>query len=124
LALSQESYKRAVARAKLTLFLVLGSIYVLAVLLLESAIMPLYVYRPLRRMLAADAATQAGEHERELIPTEDILGDEIGQIMRSRNDTISTLRMREEELAAALQRLKSRIAWSASACSPRASRMK
>ena len=31
------------ARAKLTLFLVLGSIYVLAVLLLESAIMPLYV---------------------------------------------------------------------------------
>jgi len=106
LALSQESYKRAVARAKLTLFLVLGSIYVLAVLLLESAIMPLYVYRPLRRMLAADAATQAGEHERELIPTEDILGDEIGQIMRSRNDTISTLRMREEELAAALQRLE------------------
>lgn len=106
LALSQESYQRAVARAKLTLFLVLGSIYVLAVLVLESAIMPLYVYRPLRRMLAADAATQAGEHERELIPPEDILGDEIGQIMRSRNDTVSTLRQREEELAAALQRLE------------------
>ena len=46
----------------------LGSIYVLAVMLLESAIMPLYVYRPLRRMLEADAATQAGDRERELIP--------------------------------------------------------
>ena len=42
--LTQRSYQEAVARAKLTLFLVLGSIYVLAVLLLESAIMPLYVY--------------------------------------------------------------------------------
>ena len=55
LKLSQESYEAAVDRAKLTLFLVLGSIYVLAVLVLESAIMPLYVYRPLRKMLEADA---------------------------------------------------------------------
>ncbi|MGD1096023.1 MAG: hypothetical protein ABSB35_29025, partial [Bryobacteraceae bacterium] len=48
---SQQSYDRALARAKLALFLVLGSIYVLAVFVLESAIMPLYVYSPLRRML-------------------------------------------------------------------------
>ncbi len=61
--LSQQSYKSAVARAKITLFLVLGSIYVLAVLLLESAIMPLYVYRPLRKMLEADTATQAGDRD-------------------------------------------------------------
>src|SRR5215469_11929349 len=33
--LSQESYRSAVTRAKLTLFLILGSIYILAVLLLE-----------------------------------------------------------------------------------------
>jgi signal transduction histidine kinase len=104
--LSQESYQQAVARAKLTLFLVLGSIYVLAVLLLESAIMPLYIYRPLRRMLEADAATQAGARERELIPPEDILRDEIGQIMRSRNETVAALRRREDELAAALRRLE------------------
>jgi two-component system NtrC family sensor kinase len=104
--LSQESYQQAVARAKLTLFLVLGSIYVLAVLLLESAIMPLYIYRPLRRMLEADAATQAGARERELIPSDDILGDEIGQIMRSRNETVAALRRREDELAAALRRLE------------------
>ncbi len=97
---SEELYERALVRAKLTLFLVLGGIYILAVLLLESAIMPLYVYRPLRKLLAADSATQAGDRERELIPPEDILGDEIGQIMRSRNETVATLRRREDELAA------------------------
>ena len=92
---SEELYERALVRAKLTLFLVLGGIYILAVLLLESAIMPLYVYRPLRKLLAADSATQAGDRERELIPPEDILGDEIGQIMRSRNETVATLRRRD-----------------------------
>jgi signal transduction histidine kinase len=60
---------------------VLGSIYVLAVLVLESLIMPRYVYRPLRRMLEADAATQHGDRDREMIPPGEILGDEIGQIM-------------------------------------------
>ncbi len=74
---------------KLTLFLVLGSIYVLAVLMLESAIMPLYVYRPFRRMLEADAATQGhGDRERESIPSGDIPGDEIGRIMRSHGETV------------------------------------
>src|SRR5262249_51504289 len=103
---ARESDKSAVARARLTLFLVLGSIYVLAVLLLESMIMPLYVYRPLRKMLDADAATQSGDRERELIPSEEIFGDEIGQIMRSRNATVSELRRQEGELAAALQKLE------------------
>jgi signal transduction histidine kinase len=104
--LSRQSYQNAIARAKLTLFLVLGSIYVLAVLVLESAIMPLYVYRPLRRMLEADTATQAGDRDRELIPPEDILSDEIGQIMRSRNETVAALRRQEDELATALRRLE------------------
>jgi len=104
--ISQQSYKDAVARAKITLFLVLGSIYVLAVLLLESAIMPLYVYRPLRKMLDADQATQTGDRERELIPPEEIMGDEIGQIMRSRNATVEALRRQEDELEAALRRLE------------------
>ena len=103
---SEELYQRALVRAKVTLFLVLGGIYILAVVLLESAIMPLYVYRPLRKLLAADAATQAGDREREMIPPGDILGDEIGQIMRSRNETVSALRRREDELAAALKRLE------------------
>ena len=103
---SQQSEQDALTQARLRLFLVLGVIYMLAVLLLESAIMPLYVYRPLRRMLLADAATQTGDRERELIPPDEILGDEIGQIMRSRNDTVLALRKREDELAAALRRLE------------------
>src|SRR5580704_2303326 len=106
LTAQRESYEKALARARLTLFLVLGSIYVLAVVVLESAIMPLYVYRPLRRMLEADAATQKGDRDREMIPPEDILSDEIGQIMRSRNETVAALRRQEDELAAALRRLE------------------
>jgi signal transduction histidine kinase len=102
----RESYAAAAARAKLTLFLVLGSIYVLAVLVLESAIMPLYVYRPLQRMLDADAATQKGNRDREMIPPGEILSDEIGQIMRSRNETVAALRRQEDELAAALRRIE------------------
>ena len=104
--ISQESYRSAVIRAKLTLFLILGSIYLLAVLLLESAIMPLYVYRPLRRMLEADRATRAGDRDCEMIPPQDILADEIGQIMSSRNETVAELRRQEDELAAALRRLE------------------
>src|SRR6185437_11407067 len=100
------SYEQAVSRAKVTLFLVLGSIYVLAVVLLESAIMPLYVYLPLRRMLEAGAASQAGDRNRERIPEPEILGDEIGYLMRSRNATVAALRRHEDELAAALRRLE------------------
>lgn len=102
----EKAYQDAISRAKITLFLVLGSIYVAAVVVLEAAIMPLYVYRPLRRMLEADTATRAGDRQRELIPGNEILGDEIGQIMRSRNDTVAELRRREDELANALRRLE------------------
>ena len=93
-------------QAKTNLFVVLGAIYILAVVLLETTIMPLYVYRPLRLMLDADQATQHGERERELIDEHFILGDEIGQIMRSRNATIVDLRNREEELEEALRKLE------------------
>jgi len=100
------SQQSALNQARVRLFLVLGIIYLLAVVVLESAIMPWYVYRPLRRMLAADAATQAGDCEGELIPEPEIMGDEIGQIMRSRNDTVEALRKREDELATALRRIE------------------
>lgn len=103
---AQQSQRSALTQARVRLFLVLGIIYMLAVILLESAIMPLYVYGPLRRMLKADSATQAGDREAELIPESEILGDEIGQIMRSRNDTVEALRKREDELAAALRRIE------------------
>jgi signal transduction histidine kinase len=102
----ERSYEDTVLQARLTLFLSLGAIYLLAVLALETLIMPLYVYRPIRRMLSADAATLAGDREAELIPQDEILGDEIGQIMRSRNATVASLRRHEDELAAALRKLE------------------
>lgn len=102
----ERAYQEAITRAKITLFLVLGSIYIAAVVLLEAIVMPLYVYRPLRRMLEADTATRAGDRKSELIPGGEILGDEIGQIMQSRNDTVTALRRQEDELAAALRRLE------------------
>jgi signal transduction histidine kinase len=101
-----ESYNDIVGRARLTLFIVLGGIYVLAVIILETAIMPQYVYRPIRLLLEADHATQQGDRDNELIPDTEILGDEIGQIMRSRNATVEELRKHEDNLAAALQRLE------------------
>jgi len=100
------SYDNIVDRARLTLFMVLGAIYVLAVVILETAIMPQYVYRPIRMFLEADHATQQGDRDHELIPAAEILGDEIGRIMRSRNATVEELRRHEDNLAAALQRLE------------------
>ncbi len=91
-------YGDAVRRAQITLFLILGALYLLAVMMLEWLIMPLYVYTPIQRMLDADEATQLGDREREMIPDALILGDEIGQIMRSRNATVAQLRGREDDL--------------------------
>lgn len=93
-------------RAATNLVIILATIYVLAVLLLEVAIMPLYVYGPLRQMLDADRATQQGDREHEIIDENLILGDEIGQIMRSRNATILQLRKHEEALEDALRKLE------------------
>ena len=99
-------YREIPARAQTSLIVVLGAIYVLAVIVLETTIMPLYVYRPLQLMLDADAATQADDRERELIDDREIPGDEIGQIMRSRNQTILELRKHEADLEDALRRLE------------------
>jgi signal transduction histidine kinase len=92
--------------AKTNLFIVLGAIYILAVLVLETTIMPLYVYRPLHLMLEADQATQHGERDRELIDEAFIPADEIGHIMLSRNATIVDLRKREDDLEEALRKLE------------------
>ena len=104
--IAQLSEYDAAQKARWTLFIVLAIIYLLAVLALELAIMPLYVYRPLQRMLEADAATREGDRQHELIAPADIMGDEIGQIMRSRNSTVEELRRHEDDLAAALRKLE------------------
>jgi signal transduction histidine kinase len=99
--------QRAEPRARLTLLVVLGVVYVLAVLLLELVILPVYVYGRIRQFLEADEATRRGDHARELIGESLILDDEIGQIMRSRNATVAELRRHEEELRRKNQMLES-----------------
>jgi signal transduction histidine kinase len=99
-------YAQLVRRAQWTLFMMLGAIYLLAVVVLEWAIMPLYVYRPLRLLLDADRATQRGDRDHEIIPEDQILDDEIGQIMRARNEAITDLRCHEDNLEAALRKLE------------------
>jgi len=98
LTIPETFYGESVRRAQLALFMVLGIVYGLAVLLLESIIMPLFVYRPISLMLDADDATQHGDRGRELIDEAMIPGDEIGQIMRSRNETVAELRRQEDDL--------------------------
>jgi signal transduction histidine kinase len=95
-------YNEVVQRTKLTVFLVLGILYLLAVAMLELLIMPRYVYGPIRVMLDADDATRKGDRDSELIRDAYITDDEIGTIMRSRNDTVRELRQQEDDLAQAL----------------------
>ncbi len=99
-------YTRLVKQARLNLLLVVGGAYAAAVLALELVIMPLYVYGPLRLMLDADRASREGDRDEELVDDRVIPGDEIGQIMRSRNATVRELRKREEDLESALAQLK------------------
>lgn len=87
-----------IARAGWALAVALGVVYLLAVLLLELVVMPTYVYRPLRLLLEADAASHRGDRRRELIDPALVPADEIGQIMLSRNATIAELRRQEDEL--------------------------
>jgi len=104
--LSPEAYRKALRQARVSLFIVLGVVYILAVVVMEFVVMPRYVYQPLRLMLDADEATQQDDRGREMIDEKFILHDEIGQIMRSRNAAIAKLRQHEDQLADALQKLE------------------
>ncbi len=106
IGLSPKSYRKALRQARFSLFVVLGVVYILAVVVMEFVIMPRYVYQPLRLMLDADDATQQDDRSREMIDEKFILHDEIGQIMRSRNAAIAKLRQHEDQLAEALQKLE------------------
>jgi len=105
-SLPSEFYDAALRRARIHLFVALGTIYVLSIVVLEFIIMPQYVYQPLRMMLDADQATQHEDREREMIDPRFIFNDEIGQIMHSRNATVAQLRQHEDDLAGALKRIE------------------
>jgi signal transduction histidine kinase len=98
-------YDGLVTRAKYTLFIVLAILYLLAILLLEFVIMPVYVYKRIALFRDADDAARLGDKDRELIPDQEILADEIGDLMVSRNETMVRLRRQRDELEAARAKL-------------------
>jgi signal transduction histidine kinase len=106
ITLPLDFYSSMAASLKLGVLLALGVVYLLAVLVLELLIMPLYVYQPLQLMLDSDAATRRGDRVGEIIAEDYIPGDEIGQIMRSRNETVQALRQHEDELEMAKRNLE------------------
>ncbi len=95
-----------VFRLYVLLLVALLGVYVLVAAALELFVLPQHVYGPIRTMLAADAAVQEGRREDELISASEMPADELGEIMRSRNDSIQALRRHEAELGDALGRLE------------------
>jgi signal transduction histidine kinase len=81
-------------------------VYFLIALALEIFVLPKNVWRPIARLREADAAVQEGRRDVELIHDSEMPGDELGEIMRSRNDSIRKLREHEDALARALDQLE------------------
>ncbi len=98
-------YDGIVTRAKYTLLIVLAIVYLAAIFVLEFIIMPAYVYRPIQSFLDADSAARDEDRGHEIIPAHEILGDEIGQIMTSRNEIVGRLRQQNQELENARRKL-------------------
>jgi signal transduction histidine kinase len=98
--------RAAVTRLYLLMVLALLGVYALVAVALEVFVLPENVYRPIRRMLAADHAVQEGRKEAEIIPDAAIPADELGEIMRSRNESVLKLRRQEAALGDALSRLE------------------
>ena len=82
------------------------AVYALVALALEFFVLPQHVYAPIKRMLDAERAVQDGRPQDELIPEHAIPADELGEIMRSRNGSIVSLRRNQAALAEALDRLE------------------
>jgi signal transduction histidine kinase len=98
--------RAAVTRLYLLMMLALLAMYGLVAAALEIFVLPEYVYGPIRRLLSADLAVQEGRRDEELISDTWIPRDEMGEIMRSRNHSIRSLRRHERDLADALARLE------------------
>jgi signal transduction histidine kinase len=82
------------------------AVYALVAAALELFVLPQNVYGPIQRMLDADAALQQGRTGQEIIPESAIPADELGEIMRSRNQSVASLRRHEKALGEALAELE------------------
>jgi signal transduction histidine kinase len=98
--------RRAVRLLYAATILSVLAVYALIVLSLEVFVLPRHVYRPIDRLLEADQALREGRREAELVPPEAIPSDELGAIMRSRNESVTALRSHQEALDDALRRIE------------------
>lgn len=98
--------RAAVVRLYVLTTLALLAVYALVAIALEVFVLPQHVYAPIRTLLDADRALQEGRENEEIIPDSSMPADEIGEIMRSRNESVRALRRHESDLAAALARLE------------------
>lgn len=101
-----DGVRASVARLDLVLLLSMLGVYLLIAAALEVFVLPRHVYQPIRRMLHADLAVQQGDRTGELIDPRFMPQDELGEIMRSRNRSVSALRKNEAELARTLAELE------------------
>ena len=97
----QES-RRAVRRLYGIVVVALLAVYGLIAFALEVFILPRHVWRPIAAVLEADQGVRENDRAREIIPERFIPGDELGQIMRSRNATVGAMRDNERRLNEAL----------------------
>jgi C4-dicarboxylate-specific signal transduction histidine kinase len=101
----------AVVRLYVLFTIALLAVYALVAVALELFVLPKAVYQPIQTMLDADAALQSNQgqsnqRQGEIIPAALIPADELGAIMRSRNDSVLSMRRHEADLAEALRRLE------------------
>lgn len=82
------------------------AVYALVAAALELFVLPQHVYGPIQRMIDADRAVEDGAQEEELIPESVMPADELGELMRSRNRAILSLRTHERALGEALATLE------------------
>lgn len=98
--------REAMNRLYLLLTIALLAVYGLIAITLEVFVLPRQVYDPIETLRAADEAVQQGRREDEVIPDDRIPPGELGDIMRSRNQSIVKLRDQEEALERALQQIE------------------
>jgi signal transduction histidine kinase len=97
-----EASRAEVRRLYIVLVVALLGVYGLIALSLEVFVLPRNVWRPIGAMLDADEAVRDNRGEGEIVPERVIPGDELGQIMRSRNATVRAMRDNQARLSTAL----------------------
>jgi len=98
--------RAAVDRLYILFTIAMLAVYALIALTLEVFVLPRQVYEPISILRRADEAVQQGDRANEIIAEPLIPADEIGEIMRSRNQSITKLRQQERELEHALTQLE------------------